>query len=264
VIVYPAIDLRQGKVVRLQQGQPDAQTVFSDDPVKIAAHWITQGSEWLHVINLDGALTGADYTGLSETPNQKALRRILEAVEIPVQFGGGLRDFEAIEAVFELGVARVVLGTVALTNPDVLDLTLNKYGPESVAVSIDARDGRVATHGWQQLSDMDVIEMGQRMRARGVSRVVYTDISRDGMLTGVNVEATVHLAEQTGLQVIASGGVASLRDIVALKAQESAGIEGVIVGQALYTGAIVLRHAVVLARGVKPACLHEINQGYTV
>lgn len=244
MIIYPAIDLRQGKVVRLQQGQPDAQTVFSLDPVKTAEHWIDQGAEWLHVVNLDGAFTGTDHTGKGETPNQKALRRILEAIEIPVQFGGGLRDFEAIEDVFELGVTRVVLGTVALTNPDVLDLALNKYGPESVAVGIDARDGRVATHGWQQLSDVDAIEMGRRMRALGVSLVVYTDISRDGMLTGVNVEATAHLAEQTGLQVIASGGVASLRDIMALKARESAGIEGVIVGQALYTGTIDLRQAI--------------------
>ncbi len=244
MIVYPAIDLRQGKVVRLQQGRPDAQTIFSTDPVKTAERWIQQGAQWLHVVNLDGAFAGAGPEGRSETPNLKALRHILDAVEVPVQFGGGLRDFEAIEEVFDLGVARAVLGTVALTNPSVLELALHKYGPESVAVGIDAQGGRVATHGWQQLSDVDAVELGRRMRTMGVMLVVYTDISRDGMLTGVNVEATARLAEETGLRVIASGGVASLRDIEALRARESAGIDGVIIGQALYTGAIDLRQAI--------------------
>lgn len=247
MIVYPAIDLRQGKVVRLQQGRPDAETVFSNEPVKTAERWIDQGARWLHVVNLDGAFSGESQTGSEVTPNLKALRRILDSVEVPVQFGGGLRDFEAIDAVFDLGVTRVVLGTVALTDPGVLELALGKYGPESVVVGIDARDGRVATHGWQQISAVDVVELGRRMRAMGVTLVVYTDISRDGMLTGVNVDATAHLAQATGLQVIASGGVASLDDIEALKAREAAGINGVIVGQALYTGAIDLRQAIAIS-----------------
>lgn len=241
MIIYPAIDLRQGKAVRLRQGDPDQATVYDANPVKAAERWVEQGAQWLHVVNLDGAFG-------EKSPNLKALGRILDAIDVPVQFGGGLRGFEAIEDAFDLGVARVILGTVAVQNPDLLKMALEKYGPESIVVGLDAREGRVATHGWQQTTEMTVVELGRRMRQRGAQLAVYTDISRDGMLQGVDVEGTVQLAEKTGLRVIASGGVASLDDIRQLQAVADRGIDGVIIGQALYTGAINLVEALAETR----------------
>jgi phosphoribosylformimino-5-aminoimidazole carboxamide ribotide isomerase len=276
MIIFPAIDLRQGRCVRLRQGDPAAETVYSEDPATMARHWAAAGAAWLHVVNLDGALgttraqlntlqrpssiriqhPGMDHPETAaeeltrELPvNLRRLREIRRAVDIPIQFGGGLRTLEDIQLVLELGADRVVLGTVAVENPGLVSDALLRWGAERIVVGLDARQGKVATHGWQASSGVDVIELGHRMVALGVRRVVYTDIERDGMLTGVNVEMTTRLGDVTGLKVIASGGVGSLRDIEVLKAHEHYNIEGVIVGQALYRDQLDLTAAIRVGNG---------------
>lgn len=239
MIIFPAIDLRQGRCVRLRRGQPEAETLYSDNPVAVAECWEREGAQWLHVVNLDGAF------GLSSL-NLCIAGQIAAAVDIPLQFGGGLRTLADIEEALELGIARVILGTVALRQPQLIAQAIDKFGPERIMVSIDAQDGRIAVHGWRELSDLDAVDLARRMRDIGVQRVVYTDISRDGMLSGVNVPATEQLARESGLRVIAAGGVASLEDIRMLKAAEESGIEGVIIGQALYTGVISLPEALAI------------------
>jgi phosphoribosylformimino-5-aminoimidazole carboxamide ribotide isomerase len=271
MIIYPAIDLRHGCCVRLCQGDPTAETVFGENPAAVAAHWANQGAEWLHVVNLDGALsiTPAQIEALqrpsnilvqrpgSDKPeplhhdpyrhlptNLQSLRAIRQAVTVPIQFGGGLRTLEDIRLALELGADRVVLGTVAIENPALVSEALAQWGTQRIVVGIDARDGKMATHGWQTTSHVDVIELGHRMKAVGIERVVYTDISRDGMMTGVNVEAAARLGDLTDLQVIASGSVGNLHDIERLKAHEHFNIDGVITGQALYTGKLDLGQAI--------------------
>ncbi len=238
MIVFPAIDLRAGRVVRLRQGRAENETVYGGDPAQVAARWQSQGAEWLHVVNLDGAL------GESASANFRELVRIVAAVSVPVQFGGGLRDLAAIEAAFAAGVSRVVIGTGALTNPELVTNMLERFGSETVVLGIDARDGMVATHGWRALSAISAIDLARQMAERGITRIVYTDIARDGMLQGVDADAVADFAHVTGLHVIASGGVASIDDVESLYARESDGIEGVIIGQALYTGALKLREAI--------------------
>lgn len=250
--IYPAIDLRHGRVVRLERGDPARQTVFGHDPVAIGRRWVESGATWLHVVNLDGALAeeGAD--------NWAALDRLAN-LGARVQFGGGLRAMADIEAALELGVSRVLLGTAALENPPLVAEALARYGPTRVAVSIDARDGRVRTRGWQTETTVAPLDLAQAMRAAGVAVVTYTDISRDGVLTGVNVEATAELARASGLDVIASGGVNSLDDITRLRAIASdmgsgAGrVTGVIIGRALYDGKLDLSKALAVARDSYPA-----------
>ncbi|MBI5300677.1 MAG: 1-(5-phosphoribosyl)-5-[(5-phosphoribosylamino)methylideneamino]imidazole-4-carboxamide isomerase [Chloroflexi bacterium] len=232
MIIFPAIDLRNGRVVRLQQGRAEAETKYSDDPASVAVRWQDEGAHWLHVVNLDGAF--GEHTGA----NLRALEKILATVEIPVQFGGGLRDLASIQAAFDRGVSRVVIGTAAIENPALVSEILNRFGSETIAVGIDARDGMVATRGWVEKSKVSAIELAREMRERGIERIIYTDIARDGMLQGVNAEATAQLARACGLAVIASGGVASVRDVESLRAFPE--IEGVIIGQALYTGAVSL------------------------
>ena len=253
--------------MRLRQGDPNAETVFGDDPARMAQQWVGLGAEWLHVVNLDGALgathdqiaalhqprvgqtNGADGhgTGLSHLPiNLQRLLEIRRAVDVPIQFGGGLRTLEDIRLALELGADRVVLGTVAVEKPRLVSDAIEQWGKDRVVVGIDARDGKVATHGWQETSRLDAVELGHQMHAMGVARVVYTDINRDGLLTGVNVEYTARLGDITGLRVIASGGVAGIRDIELLKAHEHYNIEGVIVGQALYTGNLDLPQAIAI------------------
>ena len=246
MIIYPAIDLRQGRCVRLRQGHAAEETIYSEDPAAMAEHWAGQGAQWLHVVNLDGAF-GED------SPHLKVLAEILAAVEVPVQFGGGLRDLKAIAEVLAMGVRRVVLGTVAVYAPEVVAGALAHFGAERIAVGIDAREGLVATHGWQETSALSTLELAQRMRDLGLMRIVHTDIARDGMLSGVNVEASAELARQTGLKVIASGGLSSLEDIRRLKAVEKDGVEGAIIGKALYTGAISLPEALKIAGGEEDA-----------
>jgi phosphoribosylformimino-5-aminoimidazole carboxamide ribotide isomerase len=257
VIVYPAIDLRRGRCVRLAQGDPQAETVFSDDPAATAQRWANLGAEWLHVVNLDGAFgdsaAGSDPArGMRGCHNMAALRAILGAVSVPVQLGGGLRTVDDVGAALALGVARAIIGTAALSNPEVVREAVSRFGSERVAVALDVRDGRVATHGWSSMSDVAPVELALRMKDCGISRVVYTDISRDGMLSGVNAEACAALAQASGLGVIASGGVASLDDVRRVGRVEQAGVEGIIIGKALYSGQIDLREALEVAGSTRP------------
>jgi phosphoribosylformimino-5-aminoimidazole carboxamide ribotide isomerase len=266
LIIFPAIDLRQGRVVRLRQGDPLAQTTYSDDPAETAANWAQQGARWLHVVNLDGALSfslsavtakGADLKGAGcgdKLPiNLRRLADIRADVDLPIQYGGGLRSLADIELALETGATRVVLGTVAVQQPALVGQAIERFGADRIVVGLDARDGKVATHGWQETTELTALAVAQRMADLGVQRAVYTDIARDGMLSGVNVSATIALARQSRLKVIASGGVGSLDDIRALVAESGAraplgpSIEGVIVGQALYTGAFSLSAALAVA-----------------
>jgi phosphoribosylformimino-5-aminoimidazole carboxamide ribotide isomerase len=292
MILFPAIDLRQGRCVRLRQGRASDETVYDDDPAAVARRWVAQGAQWLHVVNLDGALGGADRANaldprdceiarsprgceiarsardceiarsardceIARSPrlggdlaiNLRRLAEIRAAVPgTAIQFGGGLRRLADVEQVLALGATRVVLGTAAVRDPGMVADALCRFGPACIVVGIDARDGRVATHGWQQTSERTATALGQAMARLGVARLVYTDIARDGMLSGANVQATVALARASGLPVIASGGVASLDDVARLAAHRAEGIEGVIVGQALYTGALSLPQAIRAAR----------------
>jgi len=209
--------------------------------VAVARRWASQGAEWLHVVNLDGAF------GRSSA-NLRIAGQIATAVDIPLQLGGGLRTLADIERALKLGMTRVILGTVALRQPCVVAQAIEEFGVERIVVSIDSRGGNVAVRGWQEVSEISVLALAQSMHAQGVQRVVYTDIARDGMLTGINVEGTRRLAKETGMRVIASGGVASLEDIRALQAVEPSGVEGVIIGQALYSEAISLPDALALVR----------------
>lgn len=238
--IYPAIDLRGGRVVRLKQGRAENETVYSDEPARIANGWAQQGAEWLHVINLDGAF------GASSALNMNALENILAAVDIPVQFGGGLRDLETMRRAFALGVARVIVGTAAIEHPEIVARAVQEFGADRVALAIDARDGIVATRGWVQGSGIEATEFGKRMRASGITRAIVTDIARDGMLHGIDANAMADYVGATDLRVIASGGVSSIEDVQDLLRVQAVGIEGVIVGQALYTGAFSLSAALEL------------------
>ena len=258
MVVYPAIDLRGGRVVRLRQGQAQAETVYDDDPAAVARRWVAQGAECLHVVNLDGAFgisrlmphASRITNHASRMPlNLQHLREICAAVPAtPVQFGGGLRTLADVELALRLGAARVVLGTAAVQEPELVAEAVQRFGAERVAVALDARQGRVATHGWRETSEVTAVALGRAMRERGVCYALYTDIARDGMLTGVNVAATAALAQATGLRVIASGGVATLDDVRRLRAGEPSGIVGVIIGQALYSGALSLPDVLRAAR----------------
>jgi phosphoribosylformimino-5-aminoimidazole carboxamide ribotide isomerase len=250
MIIFPAIDLRGGRCVRLVQGEPDDETVYAEDPVAVARRWVGAGARWLHVVNLDGAFAG----GLGGEPaecglpiNLCRLRDIASETRVPIQFGGGLRTFEDIELVLSLGASRVILGTLAVRQPEWVSQAVERFGPDRVVVGIDARNGVVATQGWQEISHLDAVELGRQMAQRGVRWVVYTDIQRDGMLSGVNVSATAMLAVQTGLSVIASGGVASLDDVRKLQPVASSGVVGVVIGKALYTGDVDLAQAIAVA-----------------
>lgn len=233
MIIFPAIDLRAGRVVRLKQGRADAETKYSDDPARVAMRWQSEGAEWLHVVNLDGAF------GESSSANLRELTRIIQSISIPAQFGGGLRNIASIETAFALGVTRVVIGTAAIEQPQLVSDAIARFGAERIVVGIDAREGMVATRGWVAQSQMSAIDLAKQIRERGVARIVYTDIARDGMLRGIDAGAMAQLGRAANVRVIASGGVASLRDIEALHRHDE--IEGVIIGQALYTGALSLR-----------------------
>ncbi len=245
MIIYPAIDLRGGRCVRLRQGQPDHETVYSADPLQMARHWLSQGAAWLHIVDLDAALG-------QTSPNQAAVRAIVAASGAPVQFGGGLRSLEAIEAAFALGVTRVVIGSAAVRNPALVSSALTRFGSSAVAIGIDSRAGKVAVHGWQETTQTSAVTLALQMKNLGVERIICTDVARDGMLQGPDLDGLRQMAEQTGLKVIASGGVSSLDDLRALAALP--GIEGAIVGQALYTGAFTLPEAIAAgARSIERA-----------
>ena len=240
MIIYPAIDIRGGRCVRLTEGRFDAETVFADDPVEMALKWAGMGAEFLHLVDLDGALAG-------EGKNVPVIERILQSVNIPVQLGGGIRNLETIEKLLALGVTRLILGSAAVKNPQLVEEACKKY-PGHIAVGIDAKNGEVAIEGWGKGSGVAATELAKKMAAYGVETIIYTDISRDGMLSGVNVEATAALARACGVPIIASGGVASLEDIRRVKAVESDGVQGCIIGKAIYTGAVDLKAALALAK----------------
>ena len=240
MIIYPAIDIRGGRCVRLTEGRFDAETVFADDPAQMALKWAGLGAEFLHLVDLDGALAG-------EGKNVPVIERILKSVNIPVQLGGGIRNLATIEKLLDLGVTRLILGSAAVKNPELVQEACKKY-PGHIAVGIDAKNGEVAIEGWGQGSGVAATELAKKMASFGVETIIYTDISRDGMLSGVNVEATAALARACGVPIIASGGVASLEDILRVKAVESDGVQGCIIGKAIYTGAVDLKEALALAK----------------
>lgn len=237
--IYPAIDIRGGKCVRLFKGDFAQETVFSDSPAAMAKQWAAQGAEYLHLVDLDGARAG-------RSENLTTVKEILAAVNIPVELGGGIRTMENIDEVLKLGVRRVILGSVAVRDPELVREACAKYG-DRIVVGIDAKDGIVAVDGWGVSGDVDVITLAKKMKDAGVRTIIYTDISRDGTLSGVNVEATAKLARESGVDVVASGGVKDLADIRALLPYERDGIEGVIVGKSIYTGSLDLRKAIALA-----------------
>ncbi len=240
MIIYPAIDIRGGRCVRLTEGRFDSETVFAEDPAEMAIKWAACGAEWLHLVDLDGAVAG-------EGRNIPVIRRILEKVKLPVELGGGIRNLETIENLLSLGVERAILGSAAVKNPQLVEEACRKF-PGHIAVGIDAKHGEVATEGWLEGSGIAATELAKRMAQYGVSKIIFTDISRDGMLSGINAEATAEIAKASGIEVIASGGVASLEDIRRVKAYEKAGVTGCIIGKALYTGAVDLKAALALAK----------------
>lgn len=237
--VYPAIDLRGGKVVRLTQGDPARQTIYGEDAAQVARGWLAAGAQWLHVVNLDGAF------GERDAENRKALGAILEAITaLPggarVQLGGGLRSLEDVASAVSLGVDRAILGTAAIEAPDLVGEAVARFGPERIAVGIDARDQRVRVRGWVQETQADPITLGSALYRLGLRTVIFTNIARDGVGTGIDVAGTQRLAGATGLDVIASGGVASLEDVRRVR---EAGLSGVIIGRALYERQIDLKEA---------------------
>ena len=236
--IYPAIDIRHGKVVRLQEGDPSRQTVFEDDAIAVARRWAEAGARWLHIVNLDGAL--------GETIEFDALLQALCAVGPRVQFGGGIRSLAHIKAALAAGAKRVVLGTVAVEQPHLAREAVSRFGAQAITVGLDTRQGRVRTRGWQADGGLTAIELAKQMKALGVELLIHTEIERDGLLTGVNAQACADLASACGLRVITSGGVASLQDIEHARAFEPQGVVGVIVGRALYQGTVNLRQALAI------------------
>jgi len=237
MLIIPAIDLRAGRCVRLTQGRKDTAKVYEDDPVEIARTFEAAGAQMLHVVDLDGAFSE------SNSRNRQVLRKIVQAIRIPVQFGGGLRLVEDVSEVIDLGVARVVIGTLAVESPDTIKTLLRRFGAEQIAVGIDAKEGRVMTSGWEKEELVSALDFALQIASLGVARIIYTDVARDGMLTGPNVEVTCAIARASGLKVTASGGVASLEDIERL-ATVDCGIDSVIVGKALYENRFTIQEAV--------------------
>jgi len=233
--IYPAIDLLGGRCVRLFQGNYDMETVYDEDPASVARRWESLGARWLHVVDLDAAKSG-------EPVNLSVIRDIVRKVHVPVQVGGGVRDRKRLETLLEAGVSRVVIGSAAIDDPEVVISALGQAG-DRVALGLDARDGRVATHGWLEVSKVLAEDLGKEMAALGAETFIFTDISRDGTLTGPNIPAVRSLALATGKQVIASGGVKNSHNLVELSRHREEGVSGAIVGKALYTGDVDLNQA---------------------
>jgi len=237
--ILPAIDLKNGKCVRLLQGKKDRETIYSDDPARMALRWQNEGASYLHLVDLDGAFEGT-------SRNVEAIRSIVEATDIPAELGGGIRDMGAITRLLSLGLARVILGTAAITEPELVRKAIERFGPQKIVVGIDASKGQVAVKGWEEISEVPALELTLKMKGLGVERIIYTDISKDGMMVGPNIAATKQLAQKSGLKVIASGGISSLEDVQQVAALEPFGIDGMIIGKALYEGAINLKEALTL------------------
>jgi len=241
LIIFPAIDLKDGKCVRLYKGKMEEAIVFSEDPVAMALHWQERGAGYLHVVDLNGAFAGSPQ-------NAEVIAQIANRLDIPVQVGGGIRNLETIKRLLGEGVARVILGTSAVTNPKLVEEACTQYG-EQIVLGLDAKDGLVATDGWEKKASKNFLELALEMKELGIKRVIFTDTSLDGTLQGPNLKSTRELAEKSGLKVIASGGVSSLQDIKNLMPLEEMGVEGVIVGKALYVGNFRLEDALALAKG---------------
>lgn len=240
-ILFPAIDLKDGQCVRLKLGEMDQATVYNDDPGAQAAAFEAQGFNWLHVVDLNGAFEG-------ESVNGAAVEQILKSTRNPVQLGGGIRTLDHIETWLSKGLARVILGTVAVRDPDLVRQACKRF-PGKIAVGIDAKGGKVAVEGWAEASELGAIELAQRFEGAGVSAIIFTDIDRDGVLTGINWEATIALADTVSIPVIASGGLASLADVVRMTMPDAAKLEGAISGRALYDGRIDAGEALAVLRG---------------
>ena len=250
MLLIPAIDLKDGHCVRLKQGDMDQSTVFSDNPADMALQWVAKGARRLHLVDLNGAFAG-------KPQNYSAIRSILKAVgdDIPVQLGGGIRDLDTIEKYIDGGVRYIIIGTAAVKDPAFVREAARQFSGH-IAVGIDARDGRVAVDGWAQLSEMSSIDLGQRFQDAGVSAIIYTDISRDGLLKGLNIESTLALANALSIPVIASGGLASLDDIERLTKPDCAILEGAITGRALYDGRLDAKAALALIKAKAGASAH--------
>ena len=245
MLIIPAIDLKDGKCVRLKQGDMEQATIFSDDPPSMATHWRSQGAKRLHVVDLNGAQAG-------RPKNESVIKKIVAAAGdgMPVQLGGGIRDLDTIERYLDDGVTYVIIGTAAVKTPGFLHDACGAF-PGHVMVALDARDGKVAVEGWSKMTRHEVVDLAKKFEDYGVEAIIYTDIGRDGMLTGVNIDATVRLARELSVPVIASGGITDLKDIEALRAVESEGIVGAITGRALYEGSLDFAKAVALAQESK-------------
>jgi len=248
VILFPAIDLKEGRCVRLIQGDMDQATIFNDDPADQAKQFEDQGFEWLHIVDLDGAFAG-------KPMNSDAIRAITGKITIPIQLGGGIRTMKTVENWLDHGITRVIIGTAAVKDPAFVREAARNFAGH-IAVGIDARDGRVAVDGWAQLSEMSSIELGQRFQDAGVSAIIYTDISRDGLLKGLNIESTLALAKAVTIPVIASGGLASLDDIERLTKPDCSILEGAITGRALYDGRLDAKDALALIKARKKDQAH--------
>jgi len=240
MIILPAIDLRDGKCVRLFKGDFAQETVYSTEPEEVACRWAQEGAEFLHVVDLDGALAG-------KPKNIEAMKKILSRIQIPVEVGGGIRTLETIDATLEFGVSRVILGSAAVQNRALVKDACKRYG-NRIAVGIDAKDGITVIDGWGVSGGIPAVELAKELASFGLKTIIYTDISRDGTLSGVNIEATSKLAIECGVDIIASGGVKSLEDIHALKKREVDGIVGVIAGKSIYEGTLSLSEAIAAAR----------------
>ena len=241
MIVIPAIDLKDGVCVRLEQGLMDKDTVFNDNPAAQALDWQNQGAEMLHIVDLDGAFAG-------EPKNRSVIEAIVKSINIPSQLGGGIRDMATIEAYLAMGLSRVIIGTAAQRNPELVREACAKF-PGQIVVGIDAKSGMVAVQGWAEVTGITAVDLARKFEDCGVSAIIYTDISRDGMMQGPNLEATKALAEAVNIPIIASGGLSTLKDIENLMAIESFGVTGVITGKAVYTGSIKLAEAIALTKG---------------
>lgn len=232
--LYPALDLRDGRVIRLQEGDPERQIVYDLDPPNIALRWLEAGAQWLHVVNLDGVF------GQPDEHNQAALDAILEVageLHARIQFGGGIRSLAAIRLALHMGVSRVVLGTVAVEQPQILYQALVEFGPQQVAVAIDARNGLVRVRGWQTSTNLEAVTLAEQLAYNGVKWAIFTDVARDGMSTGLNLKSSQELARRSGLKIIAAGGLRNLEEV---KSAQQAGLSGVIVGRSLYEGQLDL------------------------
>jgi len=234
MLLIPAIDLKNGQCVRLLQGEADAETVYSNDPAAMAGSFEDAGAKRLHLVDLDGAFKG-------QSANLASIHSILKTISIPVQLGGGLRTSDDVERMLELGVASVIIGTMAVKNPDVLEDIIQRFSGKQIILGIDARNRKVAIEGWQERTEIDDVDFALRWKKTGIKRVVFTDIAHDGMLNGPNIEALSNFARRSGLRVVASGGVSSMEDLELLKTLESDGVDQVISGKAIYEGKLDLK-----------------------